>query len=402
MPIVFVHGVNNRVEDSDYNEGVRRKTSFLRAVLAPPLGILSPKDMLIEFPYWGGEGAKFRWHQASLPSAQDDVEMLALGSEDYHDAIIELWVREAQFQYGEQGVNLGQLSRDRSFSTAVDLIWDTAVATLGPNDNGSKIIDAYIASAAYARDNPVPGWALQDPPLKNDEFLGKLLQEIAPFATDNAVESFGIGNWFQSLRETLSRLARAPINGASSVAVGLGRKSIHLAASRFLGDIFVYLNTRGTAANPGKILEDVIAKLRHAQAAKQPGDDKLIVIGHSLGGVMTYDILTHFAPDIHVDVLITVGSQVALFEEMTLYRNSESAFPIDPGKDRLPKPENVTRWLNVYDTNDVFSFRTEGVFQGVVDYRFDTGYGLAGAHGGYFNRPSFYKRLAVRLNEVGP
>ena len=40
------------------------------------------------------------------------------------------------------------------------------------------------------------------------------------------------------------------------------------------------------------------------------------------------------------------------------------------------------------------------VFNGVDDYRFDTGYGLLDAHGGYFARPSFYKRLAVRLGKV--
>jgi len=121
------------------------------------------------------------------------------------------------------------------------------------------------------------------------------------------------------------------------------------------------------------------------------------VVGHSLGGLLAYDTLTHYAPDITVDHFITVGSQVALFEEMTLCRASQVGVPANPPGDRLDRPKNIRQWINVYDTNDVFSFRAEAVFKGVEDYRFDTGYGLLQAHGGYFARPSFYRRLASRL-----
>jgi hypothetical protein len=402
MPIVFVHGVNNRIEDSDYHKGIKHKTNFLRTLLAPRLGITSPTTMSIEFPYWGGEGVKFRWRHASLPSGSDKIESLSFGSMDYSDAIVDLWLREAQFQYGEEGVSLGKLSRQKGFDIAVDLIWDTAAAAIGSDDNDEQLLDAYLASLKYVAANPAPGWAMQDPPLDNVEFVNTLLRVIKPFTKEGGLEAFGIRNWLSSLSEAVSRLARAPVNALTSVAVGLGRKSAHVAASRFLGDIFVYLDTRGSDKEPGKILQDVTSKLRQAHAAKRIGDDKLIVIGHSLGGVMTYDILTHFAPDIQVDVFITVGSQVALFEEMTLYRISDVNLPPDPSKERLQRPANVARWLNVYDTNDVFSFRAAGVFHDVDDYRFDTGYGLAGAHGGYFERPSFYKRLAARLNEAAP
>ena len=81
-----------------------------------------------------------------------------------------------------------------------------------------------------------------------------------------------------------------------------------------------------------------------------------MIVGHSLGGVITYDILTHFAPEIAVDVFVSVGSQVALFEEMTLYRESRDGLPTNPPADRLMRPKNINRWLNVLDGNDVFSF----------------------------------------------
>lgn len=405
MPIVFVHGVNNRIEDADYAEGVARKTEFLKSLLAQRLG-LDAATVHVSFPYWGGEGVKFRWGQASVPSGSEDVEALAIRAPGVVTTNPDIWLSEARFQYGAHGVNFGHLSKTKGFAVAVDLVWDTASAVLRPDQSGyGNLLEGYAASMAYAAKVPVPPWAFQEPPLSNREFVDRLVAEIEPYRpakiTGEPVEVLGLGDWLQSLREAVGRLASAPGDAVSSITVGLARKSAHAKASRFLGDVFVYLDKRGTAAQPGKILEDVLAKLREAQAAKRGGDDRLIVIGHSLGGVMMYDILTTFAPDVKVDMLITVGSQVALFEEMALYRSSATEPPANPETDRLKRPASASRWLNVYDTNDVFSFRAEKVFNGVDDYRFDTGYGLLDAHGGYFARPSFYKRLAARLNGGG-
>lgn len=88
---------------------------------------------------------------------------------------------------------------------------------------------------------------------------------------------------------------------------------------------------------------------------------------------------------------------MALFEEMGLYRASRPDFVPNPATDRVPRPSNVKRWLNVVDPNDVFSFRAEGVFAGVKDFQYQTGYGAMSAHSGYFRRPSFYDRLGERL-----
>lgn len=402
MPIVFVHGVNNRTEDADYAEGVARKKALFQSLLGGPLGF-DPQKLAVSFPYWGGEGVKFRWNQASVPSDTDKIEAFGLGPQGGAEDSMTIWQGEARYQYGPEGVSLGQLSRDKGFATAVDLFWDTASSVFQTDQGYEELLDGYLASIQYAAEHPVPAWAFQQPPLSNSEFVGQLMVEIKPYLKGaqpgQAIEALGIGSWFQTAKEAASRLADAPADGLTSLVVGLARRSAHATASRFLGDVFVYLDKRGTQEQPGTILEDVIAKLRAAQAAKQAGDDKLIVVGHSLGGVIMYDVLTYFAPDIAVDVFVTVGSQVALFEEMALYRASTSSPPANPSIDRLERPANVARWLNVYDTNDVFSFRAAAVFQGVDDYRFDTGYGLLEAHGGYFVRPSFYKRLAVRLNK---
>jgi hypothetical protein len=113
--------------------------------------------------------------------------------------------------------------------------------------------------------------------------------------------------------------------------------------------------------------------------------------------VISFDILSYFDQSIQVDVLMTVGSQVALFEEMALYRARRPDFMPNPASDRVPRPANVKRWLNVLDRNDIFGFRAEGVFEGLKDFQYETGYGAMSAHSGYFRRPSFYERLGERL-----
>lgn len=391
MPIVFVHGVNNRAEDKDYEPGVISKREFFRSTFAPRVG-MSVEPQNVMFPYWGGRGVQFRWKQASLP--RDDV--VALGT---NDANLELWLGEVRLQWGSETVSLGEVSRRHGFVTAIDLLWDTA-SVAAPNDRVQEIAKYYEASLKYAEADPVPAWAFATPSLDNDAFAQKLLEEIAPYLQKNAeapvAVALGIGEWFASAREAIRRLGNAPGDAVSAALTRLGRKSVHESASRFLGDIFIYLTTRDQTG-PSSILADVLEKLREADAARTTGDDKLVVVGHSLGGLLAYDALTHYLPDIKVDYFITVGSQVALFEEMTLCRISQHGVPENPPNDRLPKPSNVGRWVNVYDTNDVFSFRAEGVFLDAEDYKFDTGYGLLGAHGGYFLSPSFYRRLAKRI-----
>lgn len=394
MPIVFVHGVNNRKEDADFDADIARKKEFFKTLLAPPLGLDLSKAS-ITFPYWGGNGVKFLWNQVSLPGGS--FESLGLGSKSSE---IDLWLSDAQKTFGSSAIVLGQVSRKHGFAEAVDLIWDTAAAAAANTpENIERIAAAYQASQRYIEKYPAPIWALKSSPLTNTEFVDALLKGIDELPADNKkLEVFGLQNWLTSTKEALARLGSAPGDLATSGVLALGRKSTHQKASRFLGDVFVYLKNRGTVASPGPIVDAVLKAFQDADKARKPGDDKLVIVGHSLGGVITYDILTYFAPDLKVDYLATIGSQVGLFEEMSLYsRALPEGMPTDPLKDRIAANPNVGKWLNVFDTNDVFSFSAEGIYKNVRDFKYDTGYGGLGAHGGYFARPSFYKRLQTRL-----
>ena len=77
MPIVFVHGVNNRKGPS-YDASVKLKAGALKSCLAG--ASINGKTFAnigeVEFPYWGDLAASFAWNMASLPRG----EMQALSS----------------------------------------------------------------------------------------------------------------------------------------------------------------------------------------------------------------------------------------------------------------------------------------------------------------------------------
>ena len=79
MPIVFVHGVNNR-NDAEYRDHVNARSGFLRQIVAPAMG-LEPDALVLRNPYWGDEAARFRWEMAVLPRGKEDDEKFGVGED---------------------------------------------------------------------------------------------------------------------------------------------------------------------------------------------------------------------------------------------------------------------------------------------------------------------------------
>jgi hypothetical protein len=381
MPIVFVHGVNNR-EGDEYRDNEAGRNGFLKEIVAPALG-LPPDGLHLESPYWGADGAKFAWKMAVLPDASETYEGFGAGKNEAFGRTVELVSK-----YPGQG---GVVARARvDFAGTVDLLYGATLAGAENEEDARLIAVSYLKAAKYAAANPAPLWLDQ---VSDENFADVLNHRV--HADDG--ESFGAGGFLDQLKEGLSRLGDVLPSAGTDLFGRLARKKLNATVTRFTGDAFVYLTKRGTPEAPGPIVDVVLKALRGAAARKTAKDAKLVVIAHSFGGEIVYDIATHFAPDLVIDTLITVGSQVGLFEEMKLYVASSATIPVNPPVGKVPKPGNVKRWLNVFDTNDVLSFRVEPIFSDAKDFLYETGYGGFQAHGGYFLRPSFYTRLATRL-----
>jgi hypothetical protein len=384
MPIVFVHGVNNRGGVA-YQKTEISRSAFLREIVAPALGI-APVDVHISSPYWGDKGARFAWGMAVLPSPDEPFE--AFGGIQEATATGGLETAFTNSAVSAPGGLLDYARRD--FAAVVDVLYASAMASTTTEEQAREVAHSYLIVSEYAENNLSPAWL---PNALETNFI----DQLDFHANTGREESFGAGGIVDLLKEGLSRILNVLPSFGTSAGVIFARKQLNGVVTNFAGDAFTYLARRGTKDLPGDIVTTVLNSLREAAAQKTKTDDRLVVIAHSFGGEIVYDIVTHFDTHLEIDWLITVGSQVGLFEELKLYIESKATLPPDPPKGRIARPAGLKRWLNVFDLNDVLSYLVEPVFEGAADFHYDTGYGALSAHGGYFMRPSFYKRLAERL-----
>jgi len=397
MPIVFVHGVNVRKDDR-YKRRVQTRDAYLQQYVAPAVVSRSAR-MQVFNPYWGEWGAKLAWNHASLPQ---------LGQESFgaEDELLATLLGERIAELADQPeVAMLTLARE-SLRDTVDLIFAQALQAAR-----ERQLESVVALAAkannYAEQNPAPAWLSQ---VHDDQAfyieLSKAVDAWTPATASTSdgtelvvVETFGTADDAWNVVRTGYRNVRQGISRLAGQAISAVRTPVHKVVSIFLGDIFKYIQDRGTQSQPGPIVQTVVSDLEQASMLRS-SRDPLIVIAHSMGGNICYDIFSYFRPEIEVDAWITVGSQVSLFEELKLFQKKHPGIPIDPRVDRVSKPSKVAHWLNIYDTNDVLSFACEGVFTGVVDYEYLSGVTLVAAHTMYIQRTSFYQRLAYRLRRL--
>lgn len=278
----------------------------------------------------------------------------------------------------------------RDLAEVVDVLYGAAMVATATEQQNREIARSYLVVSKYAENNPAPAWLA-------DATETNFVDQLFFHASSSQEEAFGASGILDSLREGFSRILNVLPSVGTSAGVIFARKQLNAGVTCFAGDAFTYLARRGSKDSPGDIVHTVLTALHEAAAKKCSKDDKLIVIAHSFGGEIVYDIVSHFDTKLEIDWLVSVGSQIGLFEELKLYIASSATVPPDPPVGRIAKPASVKKWLNIFDLNDVLSYRVEPVFEGASDFRYDTGYGAFGAHSGYFMRPSFYRCLANRL-----
>jgi hypothetical protein len=376
MPIVFVHGVATR-RHRGYEKSEAARAALMRSFLMPATSQAS-----FFAPYWGGQAAVFAWEYASLP--EGDEEVFGPGEDTPAILLGEVW----EFEPPPDDRVVLQVARN-SFADGIDLLFGTAAENVDPEE-----ADGFARLAMRAAKLTRPAWL--DTARNDVEVTNRLAEDLSE-RTDEE-EAFGSDNALLCIHEGLSRIRSAAGRMTGRLAVKVLRPSLNRSASMFLGDILVYLRQREEHGADGPIATTIATDLSRAHEACTPDDPQVIVIAHSMGGNIVYDLLSGLRPDLSCDVLVTVGSQVGVFAELKLFDKVQA--PANPATDRLPKPPGVGRWINVFDLNDILGFATERIFDGVRDFRYSTGKGVFAAHSTYFVRPSFYHRLATRLGEA--
>jgi hypothetical protein len=404
MPIVFVHGVNTRNTEPGYDAGLLVITKFIQAHFAGvKFGGAALATLTPTFPYWGDLATRFTWDMASLPSG--DIDALGPGVPDGLRPIVGVIVDGLKDPATGSKQPLLTLARERGLPQSVDIVTDRLLRQAAPAD-ADRVAEFVVAARRYAEANPNPAWMAG---LATDEqLLNLFVNEVQKGAAPAGVNALGggFGAIVGSLAAAGAQIKQAVATAAGTVLNRTGdfastkllawqRKPLNATLGRFFGDIFVYLDGRGTKAAPGAIPTRLLNAFDAAKAAAP--NEPLVIIGHSLGGVITFDLLSHFRTDLVVDLFVTVGSQVSHFEEMKRFKSSDPA--VGP-PNRAVTPANVRRWINVFDEVDIFSYACDKVFDRVLDFHYDTQTYTIKAHGAYFEQDRFYSRLRTRIDQL--
>lgn len=203
----------------------------------------------------------------------------------------------------------------------------------------------------------------------------------------------------------LEQIRARGVGRVRSVATSL-RRPFEEFVPTFIGDVMTYVAGRGTAEAPGPIPLRILDGLETAAFAADSRQEPLVVVTHSMGGQILYDVLTHFLPameryrGIRVDYWCSTASQVGFFEELGLFLASDPSHGAATGvMTPHPPAEHLGGWWNVWDHSDLLSFRAEGIFEGVDDTAFFAAGSLATDHNKYLDNPEFHRMLAARIRE---
>jgi hypothetical protein len=417
MPLVFVHGVANRVDKRGNLESFHDYVEpLLRRYVAPVMSD-KPESAVIRLAYWGDDGVKFAWNGDSRPRSA----LLGQGAETAPGvAERAAWLADlpetlaavqlTRSQASAPGGLIGAGPQDETTGQArlkvldPDALSDLLAAFISAEiTQGTEQSATLIAADDAARD-PIVQTALAAAPdlAAEAEVLRKAVDtRLAAGAGLVAMGSGPLSKVMDTVRETVSRVSHAPGAAVSTVLLEL-RKPLNNLVTLFAGDVFVYLMTRGDSAHPGRIPSIVIKTLDKARATAP--DEPMVVLTHSMGGQIIYDLVTHFLPAKaggRIDFWAATASQVGLFEEEKLFLASKSEYSA-ASKSKAPFPDRkyLGGWWNVWDSNDVISYTADPVFDGVDDESYSSGVSFVQAHGEYLQRPSFYRKFADKLKQA--
>jgi hypothetical protein len=372
VQVVFVHGVATR-GGLEYEDHKKKRDTLLKAAL------FRQDEATIRSPMWGDLMPALAFKGASFE--KDKVKALSLGG------------GMAAAVPAADATATSVLSRlaGASPAAAVDLLFAERIAI--SEAEGAPLSDADVkafVAAVDMLDPGAPGDSASLAKAEDDDAFVRQLRELSG-------RPAGLG-LTDTLIDAAKSVADRVRNVVSDGAYDLIVEPLNPLVAMFLGDVFRYLKAGDLRTT---IRAKVCADLIGAWEARK-ANEKLVLIGHSLGGVILYDMLSEpkaaGLPDgFKADALVTVGSQPGFFQELGLFDHT----PAPKAGVGIKGPAAAGFWINTFDPIDPFGFRISPMFSVPDDYSFDSVTGLISAHTTYFARPQFYARLRRRLIEAG-
>lgn len=387
MALVFVHGVATR-PTAEYRAEVEQRTALFKALVLPAgAQVLNPD--------WGSHAVKFSDDLPWLPPSKGN-QAYAAGAVTPRAGSIGLGAMA-----GEDAAQAVDLAIAGVLEQAV---LDAAAANDPRRAASSKAIALAAAAAGYLDAQAPDETPAGDSGLAGTDDAAFALALEARLSASPELQAYGgVGD---AIKNGFSAVSGWIGNQVSDALLRAKRRELSHGVAYFLGDIFVYLRQReidGPTGVQDRLFEPILADLISAFKAPRAAKEPFVVVGHSLGGVLLFDLLSDpgcqqrlaaDAPGFAIDLLCTVGSQPGFFADLDLYLGKPKS------GNRLARPPAVRAWHNVYDYTDPFSFLAAAAFDGVEDFAYDTNVDVIAAHTSYFKRPSFYQRMRKRLQTL--
>jgi hypothetical protein len=197
-----------------------------------------------------------------------------------------------------------------------------------------------------------------------------------------------VGDFLKILAKPLTALLSAvvvdPLWHAAASGGRAYRRSIAQSATPGVGDILLY-QARGEKIRAfiAQTIED---------ESKSTGEP-MVLLAHSLGGIACIDLLVASAQP-NIRGVITVGSQAPFLYEIGALTQLE-----------LPSklPSHVPPWLNIYDQDDLLSFKALPIMEGgsgITDREVRSYQPFPAAHGAYWNNVLVWEEIKSFLEAV--
>lgn len=258
-----------------------------------------------------------------------------------------------------------------------------ALAPLPPAKTGNvrKLVARAIAAEwirhCFAAGLPIPTGAQRDDVV--DRLEAKLLG-------GEAVQTKGLSStMLQIVKWPLKKMAEAAVvNPALRLGAWASRNYRHSLADAVtpaVGDTVKY-QARGQG------MRDFIRETVEDVAVGS--DEGVVLLAHSLGGIACVDLLVQ-EPLPQVKGLITVGSQAPYLYEIGALFSLAAPSQL---------PEHMPPWLNVYDCEDLLSFKAMNVFSsaaGVEDFEVKSDQPFPASHGAYWSDDTFWEKADAFL-----
>ncbi len=124
-----------------------------------------------------------------------------------------------------------------------------------------------------------------------------------------------------------------------------------LIIKHFFKDLDIYLTQKCVEENKSDCLAKDIIRDRITDALKKHKRKDILLISHSMGTIVTYEVLIQSEKELEIDSLITIGAPLGVPFIFDKLRNDLSVVPED--SDKLKTPKNIlTEWENLADTED--------------------------------------------------